>query len=208
MYKQDELKKLHSKKNYKYIFSPLNPFKMKEIYEKGEEYFINIQSFDEDTIVKFNYALNNFENNYLKVINLKLKEMYLSNQIITEIETITPVIITIDGGPWKHDIHSIDLLMQKIYDNLEKKYRIFFDEEWELKKDINKYDLFEKITILSKKPISRKYKDISLIGYKIKINIGNSDIAQKLVKIAIVQGVGEKNSIIGSGFVKYKSVRR
>lgn len=207
MFNQEKLKKLHNTKTYKYIFSPLVPFVKKTEYLSGEKYKIYIQSFDENTIVKFNYSLNNYEDSNIKVLNLKLQEIDLSNWIITEIETLTPAIVTVDNKPWVANKNSIDELMQKLFDNLEKKYKMFFEPFWPIKDDINKHLLFEKITILSNKPISRKYKDINLIGYKIKINVGSNDIAQKLAKVAIVQGLGEKNTIIGSGYVKYKKLR-
>ncbi len=207
MYNQERLKEIHNEKRYKYNFSPLIPFVMKKTYLKNEKYSINITSFDEDLIVKFNYALNQFKNNYITVLNLKLKECNLDNLIITEIEAITPVIITIDNGPWILENDSIDFLIQKVYDNLEKKYLDFFDDDMEIKNDFNKYSLFQKITVLNKKPIARKYKNIKLVGYKIKINIGTNNIAQKLAKTAIVMGLGEKNSVLGSGFVKYKRIR-
>ncbi|MDD4157749.1 MAG: CRISPR-associated endoribonuclease Cas6, partial [Candidatus Cloacimonetes bacterium] len=184
------------------------PFVMKGSYEVGEKYSIDIQSFDEKTIIKFNYALNNFKDDNISVLNLKLSEMNLTNKVISEIEAITPVVVTIDNGPWSPNIHTIDMLMQQIYDNLEKKYRSFFKEEWNLRSDFHKYNLFEYITILSEKPIARKYKNVSLIGYKIRMNIGSTEVAQKLAKTAIVLGLGEKNSVLGSGFVKYREVGR
>lgn len=208
MYNQDKLKQVHNEKRYKYTFSPLIPFIMKKKYLKNEKYSINITSFDEELIVKFNYALNGFKNNYITVLNTKLNECNLNDIIITELEAITPVIVTVDNKPWVLENYSMDLLIQKIYDNLEKKYLEFFSDNIEIKSDFNKYSLFEKTILLNKKPIARRYKNFKLIGYKIKINIGTNNIAQKLAKTAIVMGLGEKNSVLGSGFVKYKKIRR
>lgn len=208
MLKQNNLKILHDLKTYKYIFSPLKPFIMKENYEIGEHYYIYIQSFDENTIVKFNYSLNNYSDEYIKVTDVRLKEIFLDNFMVESLETVTPVIITIDNKPWKYKENSLDILIQKIYDNLEKKYNYFFGKEWKIKNDVNKYKLFENFELTNAKPIAREYKGIKLIGYKMRMNIGTSDIAQKLAKVAIVQGIGEKNAIIGSGYVKYESIRR
>lgn len=208
MYNQEKLKRIHDERRYKYIYSPLIPFVMKEKYLKREKYNIDITSFDEDLIVKFNYALTNFKNNFITVLGTKLSEHNFDNLVITEIETITPIIITIDNEPWMLESDSINLLIQKVYDNVEKKYLEFFDNDIVPKSDFNKYNLFQKITILNKKPIARKYKNIKLIGNKIRINISANLIAQKLARTAIVMGLGEKNSALGSGFVKYKAVRR
>lgn len=206
MYNQDELKQLHDKKNYKYIYSPFFPFANVKQYNKGEKYYFFIHSFDEKVMVKFNYALNNYQDKFISVINTKLSEINLDNVVIDELTAITPVIVTIDGMPWLSSNYSLDILIQKLYDNLEKKYFEFFKEDWDKKEDFIKYSLFENISLIKDKPISRQYKDIKLLGYKFKIKVGTNPIAQKLAKVAIVQGLGEKNSILGSGYVNFSVI--
>lgn len=207
MLRQEKLKNLHDEKKYKYVYSFFNPFKKKEEYYNGERYWVEIRSLNEEAMLKFNFALQNYEDDFIKVIGVKLEERDLTNVIITELEAIAPVIVTIDQKPWIIGQHNIDVLQERLYDNLEKKYKVQFPLDWKVKDGVVKNRFFERIEITTPNPIARKYKGISLLGYKMRIRVGLDSVSQKLAKIAIAQGLGEKNSILGCGFVKYKTIR-
>ncbi len=59
------------------------------------------------------------------------------------------------------------------------------------------------MSIINKKPIATKYKDISILGDKIKFMISDNEQAQKIVNFALGTGLGEMNSR-GLGFINYR----
>ncbi len=52
---------------------------------------------------------------------------------IRELYTQTPLIITVDDKPWLQNDGDLDLFKQRLEDNLEKKYKSFFNEDIDVK---------------------------------------------------------------------------
>ena len=81
--------------------------------------------------------------------------------------------------------------------NLLKKWRQFYGEK--LPED---FELFMGIEFLNKVPIKVEYKNIHLLGDKLRLYIAGNETAQNLAQMAIGVGMGEMNSR-GSGFCNY-----
>ncbi len=90
------------------------------------------------------------------------------------------------------------MFKQRLEDNLEKKYKSFFNEDIDVKdKFINS------IEFKNRKPMHYNYKNgIKLLANKVSVQIEDNEEAQKVAFLAKATGLGEKNSSIGAGFCK------
>jgi CRISPR-associated endoribonuclease Cas6 len=90
-------------------------------------------------------------------------------------------------------------MVKRLNDNARKKYELFSGEK------INKNTIFiNKFRILNKKPVSIKYKNISLLGNKLKILVNRDSDSQKLAFTVLACGLGEKNTSLGAGFCDWR----
>lgn len=195
MLNDEKLKELHKDKCYKYVFDNLYPLEIDGVYKEKRIYIFNIRSFNKDYIIKIKKCFNNFENEYMKVISTD--QRIIKSKYINYIETITPAVVTVDNKPWLLD-GDILLLVKRLHDNAEKKFKFFFDEEIG---EIEDY-FIEKLKILNKKPVAYSYKGIRLLGNKFRIKVNEDDVSQKLAFTILGAGLAEKNSILGAGFCK------
>ncbi|WP_322874932.1 CRISPR-associated endoribonuclease Cas6 [Clostridium perfringens] len=123
------------------------------------------------------------------------------NENIIKIKTVTPAIITMKDNKihktraWYNSIDDISLLYNILLKNLEQKYNTLNNSNYEFKVE----DIFKEIKIL--KPLKTKYKQCKFLGYILEIEFFDSLVSQSLAQIAYVNGIGGKNSAIGSGFV-------
>ncbi|WP_242978052.1 CRISPR-associated endoribonuclease Cas6 [Clostridium botulinum] len=105
------------------------------------------------------------------------------------------LIVTVDDRSWLQNNGDLDLSTGRLEDNLEKKYKNFFNE------DIDVKDKFiESIEFKNRKPMHYNYKGIKLLANKVSIQVKDNEEAQKVAFLARAVGLGEKNSAIGAGF--------
>lgn len=194
--KRKELLEMHKKNEYKfYCFDFPYPVESDKIYKKGKIYTLTIRTVNLDLGEFFSNSLLNIETHSIKALSSEIK--IISQRPIEKIYSLTPAIIKNENGYWR-DIMSIDDYERRIKENLIKKYNKITGEK--MKED---FDLFNKIDVKNKKPISVKYKDIKLLGDKINLYISDDKRAQKLAYMALGAGIMEMNSR-GCGFVNYK----
>ena len=106
------------------------------------------------------------------------------------------MILKTEQGYWKNSIKTEDF-EERLKTNLIKKYKDITD------KDINEdFQFYYQINFKNKVPVSRKYKEIKLLGDMIELEIAENDDAQKLAMLAIGAGLLEMNAR-GFGFVNY-----
>lgn len=189
----EELKLMHQKREYKYVYNNLYPIERTGIYEEGRVYIFNIRSFNKKFISKIKKLLTKVDSEFMKI--LAVEENSVKQKHITELYTMTPVIVTVNNKPWLLDDGDLMLLQKRLQDNLEKKYKEIFGQTLNIKENF-----IQGIEILNKKPMVFEYKGIKLLGNKVKIAVNEDEQSQKLAFIATGMGLGEKGSSLGAGY--------
>ncbi|OAA84795.1 hypothetical protein [Clostridium ljungdahlii] len=198
MLKSALLKKFHEEKFYKYVYDNFYPIERDKIYKKDKVYFFRLRSMNIQLLNKMAIAIYNHEYNNIKAIDVDLKVQEVDK--INEIYTLKPVIVTIDSKPWLKEKNSVDLLMKRLNDNLEKKLNQIGE-----KCGFRKSEMFvNEMKILNKCPMKYKYKSINLLGNKVQIKVNQDEFSQKKALLALALGLGEKGSSLGAGFCNYK----
>ncbi len=189
----ESLKELHPKKEYKnYVFNHFYPLEKDKIYKKDRLYIFKIRGLDYNFIDKIAEVLPFLKSYDFKIIAVEKRE--IKNTNIKNLYTVIPTIVTIDNKPWLQG-DDIELFKQRLEANLEKKYKVFYNE------DINIVGNFiETIEFKNKVVMYFNYKGVKLLGNKINIKIYANEEAQKGAFLAMATGLGEKNSIVGAGF--------
>ncbi|WP_010297523.1 CRISPR-associated endoribonuclease Cas6 [Clostridium senegalense] len=189
----ESLKELHPKKEYKnYVFNHFYPLERDKIYKKDRLYIFKIRGLDYNFIDKIAEALPFLKSYDFKIIAVEKREIKKTN--IKNLYTVIPTIVTIDNKPWLQG-DDIELFKQRLEANLEKKYKVFYNE------DINIVGNFiETIEFKNKVVMYFNYKGVKLLGNKINIKIYDNEESQKAAFLAMATGLGEKNSIVGAGF--------
>lgn len=195
MLNDNDLRKYHKEKIYKYVFTNLYPVEKDGVYKKDRVYILNLRCFNENYILKIKKCMENYESSDLRIISADIKE--INQKHINFLETITPAIVTIDSKPWLPN-EDILLLVKRLHANAEKKFKFFFNEEIG---EVEDY-FIEKLKILNRKPTYYSYKGIKLLSNKFKIKVNDDDKSQKLAFIVLGGGLAEKNSILGAGYCK------
>ena len=207
MNRNKNLQGIHSAKGYKgYSFS--TPY-FKNNQKDGICKF-EIRTFSKEIAMSFLSALIGYESDFVKVIQSDIKEYSFGGKI-TRIESITPSVCTIHqkmldhynmksthrNTYWVEDMNE-EIIKESIYTNLESKYNKLTG------KNINTNNAIKSIEVLNNMPIAVKYnsKKATLLGNKFKIEFNNGRDAQILARMATVEGLLEKNAILGLGYVK------
>lgn len=189
------LKKLHHENKIKnYCHDYLYPREQDRIYKSGRVYIFRIRTPIKIIADKMKNVMNN-ENDTFKTlgVQLKIKEFFNTEEFMT----MTPVVLTINNRYWTKD-NGMELIIEKMQNNLEKKYKMIFDEK--LPEKINIFQLVEKT---NNKDIVINYKNSKLIGNKFRLIFRNDEYSQKMAFIALSTGILEKASSCGCGFVNY-----
>ena len=188
--KKEELLKLHNTNKYKfYCFDFPYPIEKDQIYKKGKVYTVTLRTLDSDLAEFFSNSLLHIQTYFIKTLSSEIKIIY--KRPIEKIYSLTPAIIKNDSGYWR-DSMSIDDYERRLKDNDITGEKI--DEDFEL---------FNKIELKNRKPISVIYKNIKLLGDKVNLYISYDKRAQDLAYMALGSGIMEMNSR-GCGFVNYK----
>ncbi|MBV7275130.1 CRISPR-associated endoribonuclease Cas6 [Clostridiaceae bacterium UIB06] len=198
MLKTALLKKFHEEKFYKYVFDTFYPIERDKVYKKDKIYSFRLRSMNIQLLNKMAIAIYNHNYNNIKAIDVDLKMEEVDK--INEIYTLKPVIVTIDSKPWLKEKYSVDLLVKRLNDNLEKKLNQIGEECGVMASGT----FISEIEILNKFPMKYSYKSINLLGNKVQIKVNQDEFSQKKALAAIALGLGEKGSSLGAGFCDYK----
>lgn len=190
---KDDLKEMHEKKEFKYVYDNFYPLEKSKVYKKGRIYIFNIKSFNSNFINDMKRFLPLAKNNNFKIV--AVEERRIKQRFIAELYTKTAAIVTVKSKPWLLKNGDLMLLERRFQDNLEKKFKYIYG------KNINvKQNFIQRIDVINKKPISFKYKNVHLLGNKFKLVINEDEKSQQLAFIALGMGIGEKGSSVGAGY--------
>ncbi len=194
--KKQDLLEMHNTNRYKfYCFDFPYPGEKDQIYKKDKVYTLTIRTLDISLAEFFSNSLLDVETYFIKALSSEIK--IIPQKPIEKIYSLTPAIIKNDSGYWRDNM-SIDDYERRLKENLIKKYNNITGEKMD-----EDFDLFNKIELKNRKPISVKYKNVKLLGDKVNLYISDDSRAQKLAYMAIGCGIMEMNSR-GCGFVNYK----
>lgn len=187
---------LHNENRYKYYtFSSLSPVEPNGVYRKENIYTFRIRTVNRELAQYLAEVLPNWNNALLKGLLSKLR--IIPKQHITEVYSLTPVIVKgIDNHYWRDDLTFADF-EKRLTVNLIKKYNSFLDTK------INEnFQLYTLIEITNRIPIGVPYKNIKLLADKIKIVASDNPMAQEIIYMALGTGICELNAR-GFGFLNY-----
>ncbi len=186
----------HKENKYKYYnFSSLWPLEVDKIYKKGNIYSIKIRTVYEELSEHFEEYLVNEYTDSMKA--LTINKRYLPKKHIEKLYNITPSVAKFEDGYWRKN-QSLETYERRIKDNIIKKYNDFFN-----KKIDEDFELFNMIKFENIKPISTKYKNISLLGDKMTLYIAENEMAQEMAYFILGTGLLEMGSR-GFGYCNYK----
>lgn len=196
------LKQRHYEKGYKhFVFSNLYPVEKDGLYQEGRIYVITVRSSLEDIAIRLRQCLKACrECEYFQLVASELKPRRLGH--ITELLTVTPTVVTVGGCPWLPE-DSIELLIERLHANAEKKYKsLKLDEAEPIKQPF-----IQGISIENRKPLAMTYKGRKLLGNKLHLLIQEDAYSQKLADVVMGSGLAEKGSILGAGFCLAKYLK-
>ncbi|MGU8435316.1 CRISPR-associated endoribonuclease Cas6 [Clostridium perfringens] len=195
------LRNIHLKREFKqYSFSDLIPFYKGNIYKGDEFYNFKIRTWNYKFANILSKSLYGIQNDKFIVTACSLNKKNF-NEYIRKLKTVTPAIITMKDKKinktraWYNSTDDISLLYKILLKNLEQKYNTLNNSTYEFKEE----NIFKEIKIL--KHLKTKYKKCKFLGYILEIEFFDTLDSQYLAQIAYVNGIGGKNSAIGSGFV-------
>jgi len=207
MAQSEELKRLHRQKGYKnYSFGNFYPIEKEKVYKKGNTYQFKLRSPDESFIDTLSQTLReNINNPHFTTVEVSKRTV--KQFFISELYSVTPVIITLENGMFWTMQQDGDILklQQQLHDNLEKKYMDFYGKK--LQSEQNFIQLLE---VKNRQPqniwLTKNGKSFRFFGNKFRIVPNEDDVSQKLAFLALSCGLGEKNSF-GGGFCLAKGVK-
>ncbi len=192
MLKDEKLKKMHEKNQYKnYVFCNLYPIEKEGLYQIGRIYTFDVRFNDLNLAMKMKQCIESTETEFLKVIISKLENS--CQKEIKKIISLTPAVITTSKGDFLIN-NDLELVKTRILANTQKKY----NQIYETKVDI---DFIKEIKQKNEKPIKIPYKNINILGNKFEITINNDPMSQNLAYLILSIGLLEKNAE-GFGFCK------
>lgn len=188
--------KLHGTNKFKYYcFDSLYPLGTKGVYKKDNVYIFRLRTLDYK-LAQYLYE-NLAKKRTQELQGLICKVKILKPRLLKKIYTLTPIIIKTEDGYWKNK-YNLNYFEEHLKYNLVKKYNNLYGY-----KINNDFQLYNYLKFKNKVPISRNYKNISLLGDAIEIEVAENDIAQKLAWMAVGCGLGEMNSR-GFGSINYQ----
>lgn len=191
-----ELSRKHEENAVKhYVYSSFFPAEAGGDYQKGRIYTFRVRSLDEIFIHKLQKLLP------IAAVDFKVVASQIKIQkyrFITKLRTITPALATLGDRYWVPE-NDLELLQERIQNNLLKKYRTFFNESLSPKESF-----IQHLEVLNRKPIALKFKKTQLIANKFDILVKEDEVSQKIAFMAMACGVLEKNGSCGLGFCAAK----
>lgn len=189
--------KFHEENKYKlYSFDYLYPIEPEKIYKKGNIYTLTVRTIDYNLE---QYLRKNLPRTRTNVIQGLESSCYvLPQKKIESIYTLTPVIVKDnENGYWRGHM-KLEEFEERLKINLINKWNEYFEDTLS-----ENFVLYSKMDFLNKGVIPIKYKDITLLGDKVRLFITEEEIAQKLAYMSLGTGLLESNSR-GFGFVNYR----
>ena len=192
----EKLISFHEENRYKfYSIGTLWPVERGMTYKKDQIYALTVRTTDAELARCFSDVLRN---HYTKIIKgLTVENRIIPRKRIGELFALSPVIIKSDEGYWRSHM-SLDEYEKRLFANTVKKYNSFTGEQIE-----EDFPLYTNITFLNKHPIVCGYKNISLLGDKLRLQIADDEKSQELAYFILGTGLGEANSR-GAGFCNFR----
>lgn len=188
----EELKAKHRQNEIKnYVFGlpyPVN--KDLKVYKANQAYVFNIRSFDEDFLLILKEILTTHDCG-IKVLMSQIVHCHYS--LIDSLDSLTPIVVTIDGRCWTHE-DGMALLQQRLHNNTARKAKMIFPDFAEPERNY-----ICGMELVSRKMISIPYKNTKLLGTKLKLYINSDELSQKMAFIAMGAALAEKGTL-GMGF--------
>lgn len=192
----EELVSFHEENCYKfYSVGTLWPLEKGMTYRKDHIYTLTVRTVDPDLARYFSEVLKNHYTRKAK--GLTVENRIIPRKMISEIYTLSPLILKSDDGYWRSYM-SLDEYENRLFANTVKKYNAFTGERIE-----EDFLLYTSITFLNRHPIVSKYKNISLLGDKISLQVADDIESQEIAYFILGTGLGELNSR-GAGFCNFK----
>lgn len=179
---------LHQKNQFKgYCYDSLYPIERDKIYKKNGIYTLTVRTIAPELARYFATQAVNGYTQSVKALTAEVK--VIPQKPIELLYTLTPVILKCEKKGFWRDTLSVEQYVERLKINLLKKWRQFYGEK--LPED---FELFTGIEFLNKVPIKVEYKNIHLLGDKLRLYIAENETAQNLAQLAIGAGMGEMNS--------------
>lgn len=194
--KNKTYEKMHEQNTYKYYtFDSLYPLAKNGFYESENVYNFRIRTIDYKLAKYLSDNIDKHRTKEMQGLTVEIK--ILKQHLIKKIYTLTPLVIKTDNGYWKNSLN-LNEFEQRIKVNLIKKYNTLF----KCKLDEN-FQLYNCLNLKNKVPVSRKYKNITLLGDMVELEISENETAQNLAWLAVGCSLGELSGR-GFGFVNYE----
>lgn len=195
-FKERALSILHEVNTYKnYSYDLPYPVEADKIYKKGKIYTITVRTIDRKMANFFQQICINTYTRYIKGLTAEFR--ILPKKILEFIYTLTPIIIKDERGYWRN-IMSEEAFGNRIKINLIKKWNLFTHDN--IGED---FELYTTLEFLNRVPVSVEYKNVKLLGDKIRLSVADNEMAQNLAYMSLGTGMGEMNSR-GAGFINYR----
>lgn len=173
----------HNSNNPKlHCFNSLYPIEKSGLYKHGNIYTIQIRTVYEELKNYLLITLGDNKTREMKTLSVACKE--LKYKKLDKIISVTPLILKTTGGYWKEYLLEREFL-EELKINILKKYRDFFNVRLE-----DNIEIFKGVEFLNRCPVSKKYKDIKIVGDKVILKIEDNLLAQKLAFFSLGTGCG------------------
>ncbi|WP_072523607.1 CRISPR-associated endoribonuclease Cas6 [Clostridium sp. Marseille-P3244] len=191
------LMKFHETNKYKmYCYNNLWPLEKDKCYKKGKIYTLTIRTIDPNLAKYFSEICPNLYTDELKGLSADIR--ILPKHWIQTLYTTSPVIIKdAEKGYWRTH-KSLPEFEDRLKTNLIKKWNAFQHDKID-----EDFQLYTSLEFLNEGPIALEYKNIKLLGDKIRLQIADNKRAQEISYMALGTGICEMNSR-GWGFVNYR----
>ena len=192
----EELLKRHEKNTFKnYVFDFPHPSEPDKVYRKGKIYTLTVRTIEPILAKYFSEVCVNSYRNEIKGLAAEMR--ILPKKFIQSLYTLTPAILKDEKGYWRKHM-DLSEYEERLKVNLIKKWNHFTGEK--LNEDFQFYTM---LVFLNQGPIVMEYKNVKLLGDKVRLQIADNDSAQKLAYMSLGTGLLEMNSR-GAGFVNYR----
>lgn len=191
----EEWSTFHSKNEFKlYTFNNLYPLSADRVYEADRNYTFIVRTVDSNLAHYFNEQLGSQRTKELVGLNTEVR--IVPKKKIYKLHTLTPVIVKSDKGYWRNSM-TLEEYEERLKVNVIKKYNQF------MKKKVNEnFTLYTHLLFKNSVPIKCPIKSVHLLGDKLEIEVGTSDLAQDFAYFLLGASLGEMGSR-GYGYLNY-----
>ncbi|WP_303996841.1 CRISPR-associated endoribonuclease Cas6 [Megamonas hypermegale] len=187
---------LHEINTYKnYCYDLPYPVERDKIYKKDHIYTLTVRTIDEHMADFFQRICVNTYTRYIKGLTAEFR--IIPQKIFEFIYTLTPLIIKDERGYWRNLMDEAEY-GKRIQVNLIKKWNLFNHDNV-----TDDFELYTTLEFMNRLPVSVTYKNVKLLGDKIRLSIADNETAQNLAYMSLGTGLGEMNSR-GAGFINYR----